>query len=151
MKKFFYLMILALVPMCFVACGSDDDDSGINAIIEGNWRVQSVKWSHYIKGGSIEQEGEVEEYDETTTKGLSITKVDGKYKIISTTSGIKGNFEQVGPNEFKSSSSGDDVEYHRLSIVGVSGNILTVEFYEDYYENSDGKRDEYGLFTFVRQ
>ena len=27
MKKFFYLMILALVPMCFVACGSDDDDS----------------------------------------------------------------------------------------------------------------------------
>lgn len=26
MKKYFYLLILALVPMCFAACGDDDDE-----------------------------------------------------------------------------------------------------------------------------
>ena len=153
MKNFFYLMILALMPMCFVACGSDDDDSGSNVIdtaIEGNWRVQSVKWSYYTKGGSIEPTEKVREYDETTKQGLSITKVDGKYNITSTAPGIEGNFEQVGTNEFRAVGSGDAI-YQRLVIVGVSGNILTAEFYEDYYEASDGQREEYGLFTFIRQ
>lgn len=152
MKKYFYLMLLVMIPMCFAACGSDDDNSGSSvsdAVIEGNWRVQSVKWSYYTKGGSIEQTEKVREYDETTTQGLSITKVDGKYNITSTATGIKGNFEQVGANEFRGVGSGDAI-YQRLVIVGVSGNILTAEFYEDYYESSEGQREEYGLFTFIK-
>lgn len=153
MKKYFYFLVLAFMPMCFIACGGDDGDSGskgIDATIEGNWRVQSAKWSYYTKGGNIEPSDNIKEYDETTTQGLSITKVNGKYNITSTAPGIKGSYEQVGTNEFRGIGSGDDI-YQRLVIVGVSGNILTVEFYEDYYESGDGQKEEYGLFTFVRQ
>lgn len=150
MKKFFYLILLAIVPMCFTACGGDDADSdSVDASIEGTWRVQSVKWSYYTKGGSIEPSEKVKEYDETTTQGLDIDKKDGKFYITSTTSGIKGIFEQVGKKEFRGVGSGD-ASNQRLVIVGVSGNILTAEFYEDYYESSDGQREEYGLMTFVK-
>ena len=142
--------MLAMMPMCFVACGSDEDEgSGINTAIEGTWRVQSVAWSYYTKGGGVEPADDVNEYDETTTRGLSITKVDGKYYIMSTAPGIGGEYEQVGSNEFKGVGSGDDI-YQRFVIVGVNGNVMTAEFYEDYYEASDGQREEYGLFTFVR-
>lgn len=144
-------MLLAMMPMCFAACGSDDDTDGggIDASIEGTWRIKSVKWSYYTKGGSIEPTEKIKEYDETSTQGLSITKNDGKFYILSTAPGINGEFEQVGGNEFRGVGSGDDI-YQRLVVAGVSGNILTVEFYEDYYESSDGQREEYGLFTFVR-
>ena len=151
MEKYFYLMLLVMIPMCFAACGSDDDadGGGIDASIEGTWRIKSVKWSYYTKGGSIEPTDKIKEYDETSTQGLSITKNGGKFYIISTASGIKGEYEQVGANDFRGVGSGDD-NYQRLVLVGVSGNILTTEFYEDYYESSDGQREEYGLFTFVR-
>lgn len=26
MKKYFYLLMLAMMPICFVACGSNDDE-----------------------------------------------------------------------------------------------------------------------------
>ena len=68
---------------------------------------------------------------------------------MSTAPGIGGEYEQVGSNEFKGVGSGDDI-YQRFVIVGVNGNVMTAEFYEDYYEASDGQREEYGLFTFVR-
>lgn len=150
MKKFIYLMLLAMMPMCFAACGSDDaDNGGIDAAIEGTWRMRSVQWSYYTKGGSIELTDKTQEYDDTTTKGLSITKTEGKYYITSTASGIKGNFEQVSGKDFKGVGE-RDAAYQRLVIVGVNGNVLTAEFYEDYYEINDGQRKEYGLFTFVR-
>lgn len=151
MKKYFYLMLLVMIPMFFAACGSDDeeDGGGIDASIEGTWRTKSVKWSYYSKGGSIEPTDKIKEYDENSTQGLSITKKEGKFYIISTASGIRGEYEQVGANDFRGVGSGDHI-YQRLVLVGVSGNILTAEFYEDYYESSDGQREEYGLFTFVR-
>lgn len=151
MKKILYLLLLALMPMCFTACGGDDDSkgNGLNGAIEGNWRVKSVAWSYYTKGGSIEPADEVKEYDETTTRGLTITKTGDKFYITSTAPGIRGDYEQAGTNEFKGVGSGDDI-YQRLVIVGVSGNVLTAEFYENYYEIGNGERNEYGLFTFVK-
>ena len=150
MKNFLYLILVVIVPMCFTACGDDDvDNGGIDASIEGTWRIKTVKWSFYTKGGGIEPTDKVKEYDGTTTQGLSITKTDGKFYITSTAPGIKGKFEQVGANEFRGVGSGDEI-YQRFVIVGVSDNILTAEFYEDYYESSDGQREEYGLFTFVK-
>jgi len=69
-------MLLAMMPMCFAACCSDDDaeSGGLDASIEGTWRIKSVKWSNYTKGGSIEPTDKIKEYDETTTQGLTITK-----------------------------------------------------------------------------
>ena len=145
------ILMVAMLSVGFAACNDDDDESGAgdNASVEGIWRIQSVKWSEYTKGGSVDQTYELKGYDETTLQGLSITKVDGKFYIISTVSGIKGNFEQVGKNDFRGVGSGD-ASAQRLVIVSVKGNIMTAEFYEDYYELSDGQRKEYGLFTFVR-
>jgi len=47
MKKFFYFMVLALVPLCFTACGSDDDNS--NPSIVGSWALYGEK------SGSVER------------------------------------------------------------------------------------------------
>ena len=41
MKKFFYLMFLAIMPMCFIACGSDDDEpTGVSDVetLYGTWQ-----------------------------------------------------------------------------------------------------------------
>lgn len=38
MKKFFYLFVLAFLPMCFIACGGDDSDGNSNSsTIKGKW------------------------------------------------------------------------------------------------------------------
>lgn len=40
MKKIFYLLVLALMPMCFTACGGDDDSSGAGSNdIVGTWQL----------------------------------------------------------------------------------------------------------------
>lgn len=44
MKKLLYLMLLAFVPMCFTACGDDDDDATGVAGVEslyGTWQQAS--------------------------------------------------------------------------------------------------------------
>ena len=41
MKKYFYLLMLAMMPMCFVACGSDDDEpTGVAGVetLYGTWQ-----------------------------------------------------------------------------------------------------------------
>ncbi len=150
MKRYYYLLLLAVLPMCFAACNNGDDESGAGgATVEGTWRVESVAWSKYTKGGGIDPTGNLETYAETTSRGLSITKVDGKLHITSTVPDIPGNFEQVGTNDYRGVGSGD-ASSQRLVITRVAGNVLTAEFYEDYYEISDGQRKEYGLFTFIR-
>ena len=150
MKRYFYLLLLAVLPMCFAACKDGDDESGAGgATVEGTWRLESVAWSKYTKGGGIDPTGNPEKYAETTSRGLSITKVDGKLHITSTVPDIPGNFEQVGTNDYRGVGSGD-ASSQRLVITRVAGNVLTAEFYEDYYEISDGQRKEYGLFTFIR-
>lgn len=80
-----------MMPICFASRSSGDADSdGIDASIEVSWRIQSIIWSDYIKGGSIEPTYEIMEFEDTTTDGLSITKIDGKFYITSTTIGIDG-------------------------------------------------------------
>ena len=42
MKKYFYLLMLAMMPMCFVACGSDDDEpTGVAGVetLYGTWQM----------------------------------------------------------------------------------------------------------------
>lgn len=38
MKKIVYLMFLAVMPMCFSACSSEDENGGINAQLIGTWQ-----------------------------------------------------------------------------------------------------------------
>ena len=137
------VVVLAMLSVGFTSCGDDDGD-GIDGSLEGTWRIKSVEWAHYVKGGSIDKtSSKTVTYEDSETRGLTITYSDGKYTIVSTASGIKGTFEQVGVNEFS-------VEGQRLVITGVHGSTLTAEFYEDYYINSNGDRDEYGLFIFEK-
>jgi hypothetical protein len=40
-KKYFYLLMLAMIPICFVACGSDDDEpTGVEGVetLYGTWQ-----------------------------------------------------------------------------------------------------------------
>ena len=141
MKKYLYLTLLAILPICFASCGNDDMDSSM----EGTWRQQSVSWSYYTKGGSIESPNSTRTYDDIS-KVLTISSKDGKYTMTSTASGMKGTFVQVGGNEFRGGSD----NAHRVVVKGVSGTVLTLEFYENYYILSDGERHEYGLVKFVK-
>ena len=45
MKKYFYLLILALMPLCFTSCGSDDNDASgsRDSQVVGTW-TGSAKW-----------------------------------------------------------------------------------------------------------
>lgn len=141
------IVMLVILSISFTSCGNDDEDEiggSLEGSLEGTWRIKSIEWSHYVKGGSIDKTSPTTyTYENSETRGLNITYSDGKYTIVSTAPGTGGTFEQVGINEFKR----DD---QRLVIVGVHGSTLTAEFYEDYYKNSDGKRDEYGLLTFEK-
>ena len=148
-NRFFYFLLLAMLPICFASCGSDDEEGSIGTSVEGNWRLQSAQWTYYIKGGNIEQANDVKTYDDSSTQSFYITRTDGKLYITSSVSGIKGTFVQVNGKEFRGVGSGD-ASAQRLVIIEVSGNNLTAEFYEDYYESSNGQREEYGLLTFVR-
>ena len=38
MKKFMFLMVIALLPMVFASCGSDDDDKEKGKGIGGVWK-----------------------------------------------------------------------------------------------------------------
>ena len=56
MKKYFYLLVLALMPICFVGCGSDDDNddaTGVAGIetLYGTWQQThgvALKMVHFI-------------------------------------------------------------------------------------------------------
>lgn len=39
MKKYFYLLLLAMMPMCFVTCSSDDDNDSASTSIVGTWKI----------------------------------------------------------------------------------------------------------------
>ena len=51
MKKFFYLLVLAFMPMCFTACGGDDDESSSGSssqksLLIGSWeRIKIVSYN----------------------------------------------------------------------------------------------------------
>ena len=138
------VVVLAMLSVGFTSCGDDDD---ADYPIEGEWVIRSITWSHYIKGGEIESPTkEAKVYDETETRGLTITASGNKYTIVSTTPGMGGTYSQTGTNEYK-----DEYGENRLVIKSVSGSVLTIAWYEDYYTNSDGKRDEYGLLIFEKK
>ena len=135
-------VMLAMLSVGFTSCGDEED--GIGGSLVGTWRIKSIEWSYYVKGASIDKTSPTTyTYENSETRGLTITYSDGKYTIVSTAPGARGTFEQVGVNEFS-------VEGQRLVITGVHGSTLTAEFYEDYYINSNGDRDEYGLFIFEK-
>lgn len=39
MKKYFYLLMLAFIPMYFIACGSDDDSNSATSTLVGTWKI----------------------------------------------------------------------------------------------------------------
>lgn len=44
MKKILYLLLLALMPMCFTACGGDDSNGGRDGDVVGTW-TGAASWS----------------------------------------------------------------------------------------------------------
>ncbi len=73
MKKIIYLLVLALMPMCFTACGGDDDSNSGSTNdskgIVGLWEMI------HIKGVTDDDEGNLVEYD-LEVNPSTLTKVE---------------------------------------------------------------------------
>lgn len=90
MKKICYLFVLAIMPMCFIACGGDDDGpTGQDALIIGSW--ERIKYESYNTKGEKEyetRESRIDTYyvDGTCQHGTKDRKfqwkIDGSKLII---------------------------------------------------------------------
>lgn len=152
MKKFFF--VLALMPLCFFACGSDDDDDeSISASLEGVWYLKSEKWYEWIDGKADMSEDPYEKiYEDYSTNNVwVITKSDEKYSISEyRNSSKRDTWSQIGNLEYRNHlGTGRDC----VKIKSVSEKTMVVELYDGYYgEGYDtGKTSEYGILTFTKK
>lgn len=82
MKKIFYLMLLAIMPVCFISCSNEDD--GINQLV-GTWQYSYEDYSFKITiGADGNGSWEEKEYGSSTKiyfGKISIKEEDGKIWI----------------------------------------------------------------------
>lgn len=151
MKKVFYLMFLALVPMCFTSCGDDDESNGISASMEGVWYLKSEKWYDWKKGqADTSKDPEEIVYEDYSKNIWQISKTGNNYSIIVLRSGsVRDVWTQIGNNEFR---NGEGTGRDRVIIKSVLEKTMTIELYDGYYGegNETGKTSEYGVLSFIR-
>lgn len=97
MKKFFYLMMMALVPLCFTACSSDDDDEEENggsgkgtAVIDGQtinlpygFFFIEEKESKHVGEGKAYWEVNLCSYDHISVyKSRDVSALPSKFSIV---------------------------------------------------------------------
>ena len=159
MKKFFYLVLLAIVPMCFISCGGDDDtnsNSGnISSSLEGIWYLKSEKWYDCKDGkADMSKEPSVKIYEDLDERVWTFTKNGNNYLITEARKYKQYKdpdiWRSVGENEYRNhDGSGKD----RLVIKSASEKTMEAECYDGYYGdegNEIGKTVEYGILTFTR-
>ena len=155
MKKFFYLFLLAIVPMCFIACGGDDDvnvNSGnTSSSLEGVWHLRSEKWYDWKDGkADMSEEPSVKTYEDLDEMIWTFTKNGDSYLITETKRGQnKDTWRSVGENEYRNK---DGEGRDRLIIKSVSDKMMEAELYDGYYGEGyeTEKTSEYGVLTFTR-
>ena len=156
MKKFFYLILLAIVPMCFISCGGDDDTSSnpgnISSSLDGVWYLKSELWYDCKDGkADMSKEPSVKIHQDLNDEVWTFTKNGNSYLITETRKGKnKDTWRSVGENEYRNhDGSGKD----RLIIKSVSEKTMEAELYDGYYGNEGNeieKTVEFGILTFTR-
>ncbi len=137
MKKFFYLMILALMPMCFVACGSDDDEpTGVAGVetLYGTWQQTN---------GKAFEDGAYHHDNDVSADEAEYLRFDnsGTCTVIG---GDRGVFYSNGtyPFTFNEESKSLKVGSRSLTVDVLSGGTLKLRY---YYSS-----DEYILATYKK-
>lgn len=151
MNKFIYSMILAVLPLCFVACSSDNDDSdSASTSIVGTWKiVGGDEWAQRKTGQLITfnpngtcEWGSSDTYTNWKLSGskLQLTRQEGRIE------------EYIA--EFKNNQlhltfpDGDATEYTILEKVDIEKAMsgLTKDFFVGTWEPSGGSA--YGTWEF---
>ena len=137
MKKFFYLMILALMPMCFAACGSDDDEpTGVAGVetLYGTWQQ-----TH----GVAFEDGAFHHDNDVSADEAEYMRFDksGTCYIVS---GHRGVFYSDGTYSFTFNEDNKSLRVGSRSLVVdvLSGGTLKLKY---YYSS-----DEYILATYKK-
>jgi len=154
MKKFFYLIVLAIVPMCFTSCGGDDDansNSGnVSSSLEGVWYLKSEKWYDWKDGkADMSKEPSVKTHEDLTYI-WTFAKNGNNYQITEARNGqVRDTWRSVGENEYRNK---DGAGRDRLIIRFASDKTMEAELYDGYYGegNDTEKTSEYGILTFTR-
>ncbi|MBQ8711720.1 MAG: hypothetical protein IJ551_02675 [Prevotella sp.] len=141
MKKYFYLLMLAMMPMCFAACGSDDDEpTGVAGVetLYGTWQQ-----THGVafEDGAFHHDNDVSadkaEYLYFDQDGTCVVLAGGHGVLSFSSSGTYSfNFDQ----ESKSLRIGS----WSLVVDVLSGGMLKLKY---YYSPSP---DEYILATYKK-
>ena len=137
MKKFFYLMILALMPMCFVACGSDDDEpTGVAGVetLYGTWQQ-----TH----GVAFEDGAFHHDNDVSADEAEYMRFD-KSSTCYIVSGHRGVFYSDGTYSFTFNEDNKSLRVGSQSLVVdvLSGGTLKLKY---YYSS-----DEYILATYKK-
>ncbi|MBR1546660.1 MAG: hypothetical protein IJ633_07715 [Prevotella sp.] len=141
MKKYFYLLMLALMPMCFTACGGDDEASGVASVttLYGTWQA-----THGVamEDGSLHHDKDISA-DEA--EYLHFGK-DGFCIVIG---GDHGHFYSDGSFSFSFDEKEKTltVGYKTFVVEALSGNTLKLK---DVYGQDSQGRDEYVLVTYKK-
>jgi hypothetical protein len=152
MKKYFYLMVLALVSMCFTACGDDNDvdnGGGVSSSLDGIWYLKTEKWYDWKDGKADVSDPYIKNHDDQTFV-WTFAKTGSDYTITESRNGnVRDIWSSVGTNEYRNDNgTGRD----RVVIKSASDKTMEVELYDGYYGEGyeTGKTREYGILTFTR-
>ena len=133
MKKLFYLMVLALMPMFFTACSSDDEPTDVGSVetLYGTWQQTS---GYAIEDGEKHHEKSISaddaEYLKFGTDGICLVR-----------GGERGHFDGDGfssyPFNFDEEEKEVKIGYKTLTVEVLSGSTLRLKYYYNYSSNSE--------------
>lgn len=137
MKKYFYLLMLAIMPMCFVACGSDDDEpTGVAGVetLYGTWQQ-----TH----GVAFEDGAFHHDNDVSADEAEYLRFD-KSGTCDVIGGDRGVFYKSGTYSFtfNEESKGLKIGSQSLVVDVLSGGTLKLKY---YYTS-----DEYILATYKK-
>ncbi len=143
MRKLLYFLVLAFMPMCFTACGGDDDGggSGVSGVttLYGTWKA-----THGVamEDGSFHHDNDISdaeaEYIHFGEDGTCL--VHG---------GHRGHFSEDGSYSFTFDEKEKTLKvgYDTFIVEVLSGNTLKLK---DVYGKDSQGRDEYVLVTYKK-
>ena len=151
MKKFFISMLLVMMPICFIACGGDDEEKlNFSASIEGIWYLRYEKWYDWKDGkADMSKDPYVKQHTDNSFV-WTIAIINGSPIITETRSGtIEETWANIESNKYRNQNgTGRDL----VVVKSVTSESMEVELYDGYYGEGyeTGKTSEYGVLTFMR-
>lgn len=144
MKKYFYLFVLAFMPMCFIACGGDDSDGGGPGVASVTTLYGTWKATHGVamENGSYHHDNDISS-DEA--EYLRFSEDD----VCTIHGGHRGHFSSDGSYSFTFNEKEKTLKigYDTFVVETLSGNTLKLK---DVYGKDSQGRDEYVLVTYQK-